>query len=92
MNSITLTLTSGIVGILLGALISAVVSAYLYRKYDKLKQKRDVLTRLVGNRHFLTDPENPNDTEPFISLNEICIVFAGSPSVIAAVKENASGT
>ena len=88
MDQITLSLLSGVIGALLGALLVAFLQSYLHQKYDQREQKRDVLTRFVGNRHFLTGPLMGNSSaEPYISLNEIFIVFADSPSVISALKK-----
>lgn len=71
-------LFSGIAGV--------VISALYYRRYDRKKLKRDVLSRFVGNRHFLTK-EHTSEGEPFIALNEVFVVYADSPAVIAALKK-----
>ena len=53
-----------------------------------LSAKRDVLRRFVGNRYVLTSPPNiSREGEPFVALNEIFVVYAEHPQVIAALKK-----
>ena len=73
------------------AVLSLVLSYMQARRLQKnqwernhLDLRRDVLRRLVGYRYRLTDDYVGTEGEPFIALNEIGIVFAGSPKVIEA--------
>ena len=84
MNQIVLSLLSAVIGVLIGALLTA----HLHRKYDQLKQKRDVLRRFVGYRYFLAGNfVGKSINEPYIALNEAFVVFADSPCVICALKK-----
>ena len=85
MNQIVLSLLSGMIGVIIGSFLQS----YLHKRYNRLEQKRDVLRRFVANRHFLTESlrDSRDGTEPFISLNEMFIVFADSPPVISALKK-----
>ena len=61
---------------------SVMVIAVKKFKHDKLEAKRDSLRRLMGYRYRLTDHLKGIDGEPFIVLNEICVVYADTPDVI----------
>ena len=73
---------------LVAALAATGIQVWLHRRYDQRERRRDVLRRLVGNRHFLRgDPDVQSNAEPYISLNEIFVVFANYPDVVSAVKQ-----
>jgi len=73
--------------------------AYLEHRYNRksnnIDLKRDVLRRLVANRHRLTNPDplTPiNETEePFIALNEAYAVYSDDKQVIADLQKFHSG-
>ena len=65
----------------LGGAVGAWCQARSSRKSEDLKQKRDVFRRFFGNRHRFSDQDS---AEPLVSLNEVFIVFADSPSVLSA--------
>ena len=49
---------------LVGAIAATGIQSCLHRRYDQRERRRDVLTRLVGNRHFLMDDYH-STAEPF---------------------------
>ena len=77
-----------IAGWLISGLLGAFAATYYQSWLHQRERSRDVLARLSGNRHFLTGHRHLyNTAEPFISLNEIFIVFARYPDVISALKK-----
>ena len=73
---------------LLAAALNPVISSWLDQRHYQLEWKRDVFTRVVGNRHFLTDTcKGISSGEPFIALNEVILAFDDSPPVIFALKK-----
>ena len=81
-------LVGAILTILLSGLLAAVISNWLHNRSSMLSVKRDVLRRFVANRYVLTDPQNiSREGEPFVALNEIFVVYAEHPQVIAALKK-----
>ena len=81
-------LACAILTILLSGLSAAVISNWLHDRSSMLSAKRDVLRRFVGNRYLLTSPSNiSREGEPFVALNEIFVVYAEHPQVIAALKK-----
>jgi len=86
MNSTSISVA--IISAFLSGIVGVVISTLYHRRYDRRKQKRDVLRRFVGNRYVLTGRHMGNqDGEPFIALNETFVVFADSHIVIAALKK-----
>ena len=72
---------------LLAAALTPFISSWLDQKHYQLEWKRDVFTRLVGNRHFLSEAcRGKSRGEPFIALNEMFAAFDDSPSVIDALR------
>lgn len=64
------------------------------RRTHVLAPKRDVLRRLLGGRHLLTDAmsDHRGPGEPYIALNEIVITYSGDPEVIGALKRYSKET
>ena len=59
----------------------------LEEKRYRRQWKRDVLARLVGNRHFLTDNwMGRSSGEPFIALNQAFVAFDDSRPVLDALE------
>ena len=90
-NTVTVSLLSGLVGAVLGSL-GTLLAVYLNSRLEKnryrLQWKRDVLARLVGNRHFLTPAWiRRSSGEPYIALNQALVAFDDSPSVLAALDK-----
>jgi hypothetical protein len=75
-----------VVSSLVSGLVGVVISAVYYRKYDRMKLRREVLRRFVGNRHLLVGPTT-GQGEPFVALNEVFVVFSDAPAVISAIKK-----
>ena len=75
--------------ILLSGVSGVLIAHFLMRSSARVNSKRDVLSRFVGNRFALTEPSQHLGTngEPFVSLNEICVVYAKDKDVIQAVKK-----
>ena len=77
-------LLSGVVA----ALVATVISSWMHDRSSILSAKRDVLRRFLGNRYVLTSvPPMVKAGEPFVALNEIFVVYAEHPQVIAALKK-----
>ena len=77
-----------IITILLSGLLATVISFWLHHRFIILSTKRDVLRRFVGNRYILTSTQHMGRVgEPFVALNEIFVVYAKHPQVIAALKK-----
>ena len=70
------------------AILIAAASFLWSKRTHDLAPKRDVLKRLFGSRHLLTDAmkEYRSIGEPFIALNEIAIAFRSDHLVIQALK------
>lgn len=80
-----------IVASLLSGMIGVIVSSWRYQEFDKLKQKRDTLRRLLGNRWAITEGLERDYEhfrgECFAALNEVFVVFHDSDPVIDALKK-----
>ena len=73
---------------LLAAAITPLIGSWLDKRQYQLEWKRDVFTRIVGNRHFLSDVcRGRSMDEPFIALNEVFAAFDDSLPVISALKK-----
>ena len=70
------------------ALSIAAASFWSTRRMHILAPKRDVLRRLLGNRHLLTKAmvDSLGPGEPFIALNEIPVVYNRDVGVVRALK------
>lgn len=66
----------------------AAVSLWWTRRTHILAPKRDVLRRLLGNRHILTDSmaSRRGAGEPFIALNEIVVAYYRDKEVVRALQ------
>ena len=75
--------------ILLSGLSGVLISHHLTQRSTQRSAKRDVLARFVGNRFALADPtlQARTNGEPFVSLNEVCVIYANDKDVIAAVRK-----
>ena len=73
MGTILVSLLSG----LIGAVLATYLNSHLFRKHHRLSLKRDVLVRLVGNRHLFIGSLRTENSEPFVSLNQAFVVFEG---------------
>ena len=72
---------------LLATALTPFISSWLDQRHYQQEWKRDVFTRLVGNRHFLSEEcKGKSRGEPFIALNELFAAFDDSPSVIDALR------
>ena len=81
-------LVYAIITILLSGLLATGISFWLHYRFSILSTKRDVLRRFVGNRYVLTSLLHEGRVgEPFVALNEIFVVYAEHPQVIAALKK-----
>ena len=89
-GTILVSLLSG----LIGAVLATYLNSHLFRKHHRLSLKRDVLVRLVGNRHLFIGSLRTENSEPFVSLNQAFVVFEDSANVISALKDlhGATGT
>ena len=84
MNTLSVSLVSGVIGILIGVM----AQSYMNYRSDQLAVKRDVLRRFAGNRYVMVENSlgvQPTG-EPFVALNEAFVVFAGDLKVIEALK------
>lgn len=76
---------------LVSALAGVGVASWLTKRAAKLSQRRDVLSRLVGNRFVLTSSSGSDvditQGEPFVALNEVCIAYADDRKVIRALEK-----
>ena len=72
---------------LLAVVISAAISYWLHRRFVSLSVKRDVLRQFVGNSYILTKPTIGHIGEPFVSLNQIYVVYAEDEQVIRALRK-----
>lgn len=79
-------LVSGIIGAIVGALLGAGASQFLATRHARQQMKFDTLRRFVANRFNITGPEFSQ------VMNEIVIVYAGSPEVAAALSELKKGS
>ena len=65
------------------------VASILWARYTHIvAPKRDVLRRLLGSRHLLTDAmkHRREPGEPYIALNEIAVAFYKDDEVVQALK------
>ena len=78
-----------VIGILLSGILGVLISHWMTRRAGQLSAKRNLLSRFAGNRFVLTDPLSRMDIggEPFVVLNEICVVYAKDKGVINALKK-----
>ncbi len=77
---------------LISGLIGAALTLYVQAQLDERSVKRDVLRRVAGNRHVLTQRVPlPPSGEPFVALNEAFIVFANHPEVLTALENLRTG-
>ena len=80
-----------IVASLLSGLFGAILSSYLYLRYEKRKQKFDTFRRLLGNRWAITTGQRSNFEnfrgEFFAALNEVFAVFHDSGPVRDALEK-----
>ena len=71
-----------------GAVVIAAASFLWTWRSHILAPKRDVLRRLLGSRHLLTDAmarlRGPG--EPYVALNEIAVTYRRDESVVQALK------
>ena len=90
-NTVAVSLLSGLVGTVLGSLgtlLAVYLNSRLKKNRYRLRWKRDVLARLVGNRHFLTVKwKGRSSGEPFIALNQAFVAFDASLPVLDALKK-----
>ena len=91
MNTPRVSLVSGVIGILVGVIVTLVgVLAQSHVEYgsDQLAMQRDVLRRFAGNRYLLGEKGLgvQSNGEPFVALNEAFVVFAANPEVIEALQ------
>ena len=70
------------------AVVIAAASFLWSRRIHILAPKRDVLRRLLGSRHLLTDTmvQHRGPGEPYIALNEIAIAYCRDKKVVRALE------
>ena len=85
---IDVTVFISVSGIVASGLLGVFVSQWMTWRATRLNAKRDVLTRLTGNRFALNHPQFRRETngEPYVALNEICVVYAKDSDVIEVLK------
>ena len=71
------------------AVLISAASLLWSRSRHILAPKRDVLRRLLGTRHLLTNAmvSYRDPGEPFIALNEVAIVYCSDKKVCSALKQ-----
>ena len=87
--------TITIISYLFSGSVGVGISAWYYRRYEKRKQKYEVLRRIVGYRFVLVesktfevDMKTPEVVAQFFSaLNEVMVIFHDSPEVIKALQD-----
>ena len=72
----------------IAAIVIAAASFWWTRRTHILAPKRDVLRRLLGSRHLLTDAmaQHRGPGEPYIALNEIAIAYCRDKEVVRALE------
>ena len=77
-------------GLIVSFVAVAIAAASLWwsRRSNVLAPKRDVLRRLLGSRHLLTDAmaNHRGPGEPYIALNEIAVAYYSDENVVRALK------
>ena len=70
------------------AVVIAAVSFFWTWRTHVLAPKRDVLRRLLGSRHLLTDAmaHHRGPGEPYIALNEVAVAYYRDKEVVRALK------
>lgn len=70
------------------AVLVAAASFWWARHTHILAPKRDVLRRLLGSRHLLTDAmaHHRGPGEPYIALNEIAVAYFSDEKVVQGLK------
>lgn len=70
------------------AVLIAAASFWWTRRTHILAPKRDVLRRLLGSRHLLTDAmaSHRGPGEPYVALNEIAVAYYRDENVVRALK------
>jgi len=77
---------SAIASALIGALVGAMASSWMYVRHEKKQLKFDALRRYVAHRYDTTSPEFS------AVLNEIPLMFADHPEVLRAVDDVRAGS
>ena len=72
-----------------GAVVIAAASFLWTWRSHILAPKRDVLRRLLGSRHLLTDAMacHRGPGEPYVALNEIAVTYRRDKCVVRALKD-----
>lgn len=77
-------------GLIASVVAVAIAAASLWwtRRSHVLAPKRDVLRRLLGSRHLLTDAmaHHRGPGEPYTALNEIAVAYYSDENVVRALK------
>lgn len=77
-------------GLIASVVAVAIAAASLWWTWrsNVLAPKRDVLRRLLGSRHLLTDAmaQHRGPGEPYIALNEIAVAYFSDGNVVRALK------
>ena len=71
-----------IISSLCSGLVGICVSTYFYVRYERRKDKLNTLRGVIGNRYDLQGDEFSR------AINEIVVIFAGSPKVMKALAEH----
>lgn len=71
-----------IISSLLSGLVGVLVSTWFYARYQRRKDKLETLRKFMANRYDLKGDEFS------IAINEIVVIFAGSPKVMKALSEH----
>jgi hypothetical protein len=75
-----------IISSLISGLIGVGISTWYYRRYEKRKQKFEVLKKIVGYRFALTqNTTNEAKVAFFSALNVVVILYHDNPKVITAL-------
>jgi hypothetical protein len=75
-----------IISSLISGLIGVGISTWYYRRYEKRKQKFEVLKKIVGYRFALTqNTTNEAKVAFFSALNVVVILYHDTPKVITAL-------
>ncbi|WP_419533221.1 DUF6680 family protein [Endozoicomonas sp.] len=75
-----------IISSLISGILSVLISTYFFQRYEKRKQRLEVLRDLVGYRFALTHNTTSEAKIKFFSaLNQVSVLFHNEPEVIKAL-------